>query len=70
MRGVRVSGVVVLLLLAGAGTTRACPDCEPGRAARRQIAGEGLAAHLAVAALPFVAVGLASLWAERIGKRR
>jgi len=47
----------------------ACPDCPVGRAARQQALGDGLATRLLIALLPFAFVGLASFWAERIGRR-
>jgi len=48
----------------------ACPDCPVGRAARQQVAEDGLAANLLIAMAPFVIIGLVSLWAERLGKTR
>ena len=48
----------------------ACPNCPAVRAARQQVCDDGLAENLMVALVPFVLVGVASAWAERIGRAR
>ena len=55
-------------MLATAWTSWACPNCPVGRAARQQAWEDGLATNLLIALVPFVLVGMVSLWAERIGK--
>ena len=50
------------------GTTWACPSCPVGRTARQQVWEQGFAHNLLIAIAPFILVGLACLWAERIGK--
>jgi hypothetical protein len=56
--------------LTAAWTTWACPNCPVGRTARQQVCDDGLATNLITALVPFLLIGAASLWAERIGKAR
>ncbi len=56
--------------LTAAWTSWACPNCSVGRVARQQVLGEGLAMNLLIALVPFIIVGIVSLWAEQIGKAR
>lgn len=54
--------------LTAAWTAWACPNCPVGRAARQQVCEDGLATNLLTALVPFLIVGMVSVWAERIGK--
>ena len=53
-----------------AGAAWACPNCPVGRAARQQVFDDGLATNLVIALVPFILVGMVSVWAERIGRAR
>jgi hypothetical protein len=46
----------------------ACPSCPIGQLARQQVCELGLAQNLLIAVVPFVLIGAAAAWAERIGK--
>jgi hypothetical protein len=60
----------LVAILTTAGATWACPNCPAGQAARQQVCDDGLATNLITALVPFLIVGMVSLWAERIGKAR
>jgi hypothetical protein len=53
--------------LSGA-TAWACPSCPVGRLARQQVCDQGFTHNLVIAIVPFALIGIASIWAERIGK--
>jgi hypothetical protein len=55
---------------ASAGQSWACPSCPIGQLARRQVCEQGLVQNLLVATLPFFAIVLVSVAAERIGKAK
>ncbi|MCU1280107.1 MAG: hypothetical protein JWM53_3653 [bacterium] len=46
--------------------TIACPDCQPGRAARAWIVGDHFWSHLAIALAPFVVVAALTLYIHRM----
>ena len=55
-----------LVLLASTGRLAACPSCPAGEEARAQVVHQDLGTNLLVALAPFLLVGLASRWAERL----
>jgi hypothetical protein len=46
----------------------ACPSCPIGRLARQQVCEQGFTQNLVFSVAPFLVIGAAALWAERIGK--
>jgi hypothetical protein len=56
--------------LAVSGAASACPGCPVGREARQQFYEQDFVRNLFVALLPFAMVGVASVYAERVGKNR
>jgi hypothetical protein len=61
--------ITVLCITLITSTSWACPSCPVGRTARQQVWDQGFAQNLLIAVVPFVLVGFACLWAERIGKQ-
>lgn len=59
-----------LAAFTAASTAWACPNCPVGRVARQQVWDDGLATNLVIALVPFILVGMVSVWAERIGRAR
>ena len=60
--------LVSIAWLATAGDALGCPRCEPGLIARQQVM-QNLFPTLLIALIPFVAIALATLVAERLGER-
>ncbi|HKP63626.1 MAG TPA: hypothetical protein VJV78_43120 [Polyangiales bacterium] len=54
--------------VAWAANAWACPSCPIGRAARQQVWQQDFGQHALFALVPFLVVGVAAMWAERIGK--
>jgi hypothetical protein len=55
--------------VARAPTGWACPNCPLGKTARQQVCDQAFMQNLLLAFIPFAAVIVVALWAERIGKR-
>ncbi|HEY6556735.1 MAG TPA: hypothetical protein VI072_05660 [Polyangiaceae bacterium] len=52
------------------GVAGACPACPVGREARERVYEQDFARNMLIALVPFALVGIASGYAERIGKSR
>lgn len=52
-------------LLCQASVAVACPSCPIGRAARQQVCSDGFVTNLLSVILPFIVIGLLTVWVER-----
>lgn len=55
----------IALLFMHAHVAWACPSCPVGKLARSQVCSDGFLSHLTAVLLPFVVLGVITVWVER-----